>query len=369
MKHRRKKNTNKYYAVIASKRRRGQRYAMALSSREMGHLIDSRCPVYIQKPAGSAHTAERILTELLSAAGEKARRIEYDLFSLLQETDEQDGSDGYTVLPSGEEERKTHRPCFYDSEFGMYNYGDQQGDVVLIGAFVPGEGSCFRELIKNEEKAQLAERFQNFTGISRAELSAAKPFPEVFASFVRFVMEHKVDVIYCLGGNDAERLRYMLEKYGIDDAESRRVLLRFRNFQKWLSGYDSRIASFSLESLASLCGIVNQRPHDAFSDAETLAGVWEYLSEHRIGGKEIAAEQEATQQRNRYRKSRKISFERMPVSDEILSCRDRLIAAMQEENQKGKYVSSNILRALCDDLSTLLVEQQHGCSEKHEHGA
>ena len=281
--------------------------------------------------------------------------------------------------------------CFYDSEFGMYNYGDRQGDVVLIGACVAGAESelccgstetdaadsaaadvqgvpaeqssaersdIFNELIRNTEDAQLAERFTVFTGLKKEELYAARPFPEVYADFCAFVRAHQVRVIYCLGNNDIERLSYMLERYQITDARSREVLSKFRNFQKWLTAYDRRISGFSLESLAALCNVTNERAHDALSDAQTLRQVWAYLSENRFSDARIAEEIEAAHQRSRYKKSRRITFEKMPVSAELLAAKNLLVSELRARNRAERYVSAPVLRAICDDLDALLTEER-----------
>ena len=283
------------------------------------------------------------------------------------------------------EEAETGGICFYDSEFGMYNYGDRQGDVVLIGACTvepeflseaaeqeplsedtePGSTSeargmtpaVFSELIRNTEEEQLGERFYAFTGIKKEALFAARPFPEVFADFCAFVREHHIRRIYCLGNNDIERLSYMMERYGITDARSREVLSKFCNFQKWLTAYDRRISGFSLESLAALCEVSNERAHDALSDALTLYRVWAYLSANRCSDARIQQEIEAAHQRSRYKKSRRVTFERMPASAELLAARDLLVSELEERNRKERYISASVLRAICDDLDALLVPE------------
>ena len=401
------KQKKRYYAVIASKRRRGPRYAMVLTMQQRAELSDLHYPVYLEKPRTSRTKAEEELTGMLFSSGQNARRIEFSHFMLLTEQLEPEttagtdafcgaGSDFASVCgrlgyedpafmgnPPGMEAALSHGTalCFYDSEFGMYNYGELPGDVVLMGAVIPdlrastaeggqerdlgqeetGDGTrCFRMLVQNLEDAQTAERFQNFTGLRREDLRHAPPFPEVFTAFQEYLKAHNVGVVYCLGGNDVERLRFMLEKYGMLEEENLQVLSKFRNFQKWLTRYESRIASFSLESLASLCGVTNARPHDAFSDAVALSEVWRFLSQHRITEREIRREQEAAKERNRYRKNRKVSFERMPVPEEVIRQKDALLRALREKNQEKRVLSENLLRALCDDLDALLVLEDQG---------
>ena len=285
--------------------------------------------------------------------------------------------------------------CFYDSEFGMYNYGDRQGEVVLIGACVPvseaeteagtaaeikagikaetaiksaaggadtGTGvktaTVFSELIQNTEEAQLAERFLAFTGIKKEAVLKARKFPEVYADFCAFVRKHDIRIIYCLGSNDIERLSHMLELWNMTDAESRAVLSKFCNFQRWLTAYDRRISGFSLESLAALCGVENERAHDALSDAETLCRIWEYLSKNRFSDARIAAEIEAAHQRSRYKKNRRVTFERLEVPETVIGMKNSLLRELRERNREERFISDALLRAICDDLDALLVSEQ-----------
>ena len=339
---------NSYYAVIAAKKRRGRRYAMVVPYEELERLMGSRVPVYFQKPCKSERAAEEQLdTFLFRKGGGKIRRISFGLFMLLSDEEkepEQAPFQEQRQLPSSGRERA----CFYDSEFGMYNYGDQQGDVVLMGAVIlrpQEEPQSFRSLICNREKAQMGERFQAFTGLLPEDIAKAPAFPEVWEQFSDYILRNRITVIYCLGNNDMERLSYMLEKYAIPDGAG--ILQRFRNFQKWLTRYDRRLSGFSLESLASLCSVVNQHQHDALADAETLGRVWEALMQTRPSDRQIAAEQEATKVRNRYRKSRRVSFEHIPVPGEIISQKNALTSLLLERNKKGKFISSNLLQALC----------------------
>lgn len=312
-------------------------------------MLAEHYPIYRQQRFRSFHDALTALDRMLARdyAAEEITRTDFEGFLKATEAEQSiSAADAHTI-------------CFYDSEFGMYNYGEQQGDVVSIGAVIltEPEHAAFSELIRNEEDAQMAERFQSFTGIAPQDLHKARPFPAVYADFKAFVLEHNVGTIYCLGSNDQERFGFMLQKYGLDQPEDRSILMRFRNFQKWLRDYDSRLAMFSLESLCELCGIDADRLHDAFSDALSLAGVWQHLHNEGVSEQEIAAEQAAIRARSQYRKSRRITFEQLPVASEALLARDVLIQAMQAANQKKRAVSPQVLKAICDDLKALLKEE------------
>lgn len=342
-------------------------------------MLQQRCPIYQQQRCKSLGEAAAAADKLCQRDGGNPPRVSLDAF--LQET-----------LPKGPVIGAGTVLCFYDSEFGMYNYGEMQGDVVSIGAVVlqaksaeatltadaadaaatpeeaekAGErtadagaaqrnlGPRFASLVQNQNEAQLAERFRMFTHLSPEELAHAPAFPEVYEAFRSFVKEQGVDVIFCLGSNDQERLCAMMERYGFHGGEDRALLLKFHNFQRWLRSYDERLSGFSLESLKELCGVTEEVLHDAMDDASALARVYQRLSEKRPSDREINAAQEAGRLRSRYRKSRRISFERLRLSEELRAKKDALVEALQAENGRTHAVPAGVLRALCDDLDALL---------------
>lgn len=347
----------KYYFVIAAKKRRSERVCMVLSHIQLISLIEMRYPVYRQSGFRSRDAARKELELFVSVnKAHDYKIVEYEDFI-------GNGFEKNIIQESSNTEDKTVY-CFYDSEFGMYNYGEQQGDVVSIGAVILRENgnNIFSRLIRNTDKEQLAERFTSFTGLRREELALAPSFPEVFSEFAKYIEENKVDYIFCLGTNDKERLEYMLTKYKMYKRRERAILDKFVNFQKWLRRYDERLALFSLESLSYLCDINNEKHHNALSDAVTLALVWQKLSTTKISDKSIRAEQEASKLRNKYKKSRKISYERIPVSGEIIELKNKLVAELKDKNMELKAVPTSVMKALCDDLDELLIEDIDLCA-------
>ncbi len=347
----------KYYFVIAAKKRRSERVCMVLSHMQLINLIEMRYPVYRQSGFRSKDAAKKELELFISLnKAHDYKIVEYDEF-IMNNFDK-----NYAAEIKGANDRTVN--CFYDSEFGMYNYGEQQGDVVSIGAVILKDNgnSIFSQLIRNTDKEQLAERFTAFTGLRQEDFALAPAFPEVFNEFVKYIEENAVDNIFCLGGNDRERLEYMLTKYKMYGKRERAVLDKFVNFQKWLRRYDERLAYFSLESLSYLCEISNEKQHNALSDAVTLALVWQKLSATKITDKAIRAEQEAAKLRNKYKKSRKISYERIPVSSEIIELKNKLVNELKQKNMELKSVPTSVMKALCDDLDDLLIEEGEFCS-------
>ncbi|MDO4438277.1 MAG: exonuclease domain-containing protein [Eubacteriales bacterium] len=352
------KTIKKYYFVIAAKKKRAERVCMVVSHIELISLIEKRYPIYRQQGFRSKEAARRVLEQFISINKANDYKLtEYEDFIM----DNFDKAENRVSLYNDEDIIN----CFYDSEFGMYNYGEQQGDVVSIGAVILRDNgnSIFSRLIRNTDKEQLAERFTSFTGLRQEELALAPAFPEVFREFVKYIEENKVDNIFCLGGNDRERLEHMLIKYKMYGRRERAVLDKFVNFQKWLRKYDERLALFSLESLAYLCEINNEKQHNALSDAITLALVWQKLSVTKISDKAIRAEQEAAKLRNKYKKSRKISYERIPVSADIIALKNKLVNELKQKNLEYKSVPTSVMKALCDDLDELLIEENTGTYE------
>lgn len=351
-------------------------------------MLQHRCPIYQQQRCRSLGEAAAATDKLSAKDGSNPPRVSLEAF--LQENLSRGVVIGAeTVL------------CFYDSEFGMYNYGELQGDVVSMGAVVlPPKSAAgqepdskaaqraeaeagtvetqntqntepentepemlqkenalplrFASLVRNTDETQLAERFQMFTHLSPQALSEAPDFSEVYPSFRSFVEAHGVEVIFCLGNNDQERLGAMMEQYGFRSEADRALLLKFHNFQRWLRRYDERLSGFSLESLKELCGVTEEVLHDAFDDASALARVYERLTAEHPTDKQINLVMEAGKQRSRYRKSRRISFERLQLSPALCAQKDALVEALRAENAKTHAVPAGVLRALCDDLDALL---------------
>lgn len=352
MSRRKQRHKGHYYALIAAKQRHGRQFGLVAEGDELQEMLAEHYPIYRQQRFRNFADALAALERMLAREYPASAVTKTDFAGFLNASEAEETA--YT--------EHAHRLCFYDSEFGMYNYGEQQGDVVSIGAVILEEGgqAVFSALIQNTDSAQLAERFQSFTGISPEELRTARPFPEVYEAFKAFLAEHEVSSIYCLGNNDQERFSYMLQKYGLDTAVDRSILLRFRNFQKWLRDYDTRLAAFSLESLCELCGVEVERMHDACSDALALAAVWQHLSEEGVSLAQIEAEQAAIRARSQYKKGRRISFERLYVTEDVLKARDVLVEAICATNKKTRVLSPNLMRAFCDDLEALLVSKETG---------
>ena len=387
MRTRKSGKSGSFYAVVTAKRRGAKQFAMVISRNELQKLLAMHAPIYRQLRCRSMSEAAAAVEKICALLGGGVRQTTFDSFRILDEEKEI----CHTV-------REPRVFCFYDSEFGMYNYGEQQGDVVSIGAVVlphsaVGQNAVsqdtdanaaaaaeeevralleaaecrheadmfaarFSSLIQNRNPQQLSERFRMFTHMDPALLYDAPPFPEVYEAFRAFVREQEIDVIYCLGNNDQERLSALMERYGYQSAEDKELLLKFQNFQRWLYQYDARLSGVSLETMKELCQITDETLHDAMGDAESLARIYLSLREKKPTDKQVRAAIEAGRLRSKYRKSRRISFERLAVSREILAYKEKLMDAIAEENQRTKAVPAGVLRAICDDLDALLIEAE-----------
>lgn len=202
----------------------------------------------------------------------------------------------------------------FDLEFNQAGETEENQDVLIskcpmeiiqIGALKLNEKfqtiSSFSSLVKPEVYRNLQPFVEFITGIDKKDLSAAKPFDEVYKEFVEMIDDTSILCVW--GMADIKELFRNAQYYNLDTAKIPKVYI---NVQKYASQYlhCSKRSLVGLRNAVEILKIpIKSRFHDAYWDAYYTSEIFKYIYNDNIKV-DIYQPDKAKNQRQSHKKTR-----------------------------------------------------------------